>query len=135
MKKIICLVACTLLNGCYYAVPAQDVYYYEEASAPQYYTSQTAYVATDNPVTYVVQEQPVVYYERSPDIVYINDDTFYNRPFIMAPIYYQPHGSHFIPKPPHNVHNPKPKNEHGKPTSIKQGKPQKLPGIGKHNKH
>ena len=58
-------------------------------------------------------------------IVYINDDTFYNRPFIMAPIYYQPHGSHFIPKPPHNVHNPKPKNEHGKPTSIKQGKPQK----------
>ena len=132
MKKLTVFLATLLLSGCYYTVPAQQVYYEDTYAAT--YSVPASYDSS----VYVVQEQPTVYYQNQPSVVYIDDTPdviVYDSPFIAArphyyhapaPIMHRPHGTpsrHMAPRTPTH-HSVKSHN-----SSFKHsGRPEKLPG-------
>lgn len=135
MKKITAFLVVLLLNGCYYSVPAQQVYYEDT-----YATTYDAPTAYDSSV-YVVQEQPAAYYQSQTSFVYINDGPdviYYDSPFVAPrPHYYHHHAP--APVMHHSHHAPQHHARHDMPhhsakshrVPLKHGgKPEKLPGKG-----
>ena len=135
MKKLTAFFALLLLNGCYYSVPAQQVYYEDT-----YATTYDAPMAYDSSV-YVVQEQPATYYQSQTSFVYINDGPdvlYYDSPFVAPRPHYYRHAP--APMMHHSHHASRHHARHSTPThrSAKShhvplkhgGKPEKLPGKG-----